>query len=694
MVAMTTPYAVPPLTPNEERLVREINATWTPERARSELVSLLQTAVEVELATIPIYLYTYYSIDRTVAKGQPGGFPSTDLARFADKAGALIMSVAVEEMLHMSLSSNIYFSLTGKPPALYLRSPAPYPSSLPGHAFLGPDGEPFEVPLAKLSVDHLWHFLEIEYPEERDAPPEDANWQTIGQIYSYIRCIIESDRIQDCDFQKGAESHQIQSTNYSPNNIDTGYPEASFDINCPTPATTEGSASEVSQFASREDSHVGPSALMPITSCEQAVQAITTICFQGEGFDHTRFDDPTDREQSHYAKFLSVQSELAGYPGADPHRIPLKIPPALRQFTPDELRAVVFDFPDNPVAAAFPEGRRDIADIASGLYQYMLIMCEAIFLQTPENQKLYFNRTLHMSMIWVLDKFIQSMRTVYLEPTGASPGQCTRLAPPFDNINLGARHQAFATLKSMCARAHARYADAPWYQQAGLDYYIDKAIPELPDVSEFFEPKPASTGCDVSQYAGVPKFPSSPPATVASGEVRHACMGLNSCRDQGRTRDNACAGQGYCSTALAYNAKDPSSPSVSDHTCHVQNDCANQGGCGLYGTAAEQLEPGHNGCQNLGSCATPINAERFASDGAMRGKSVWLRAREVFTDKVWPGLREQNPDLPEAPPPVPGSAANPDLFAYGPTIEWIQDYSDAGMTACGSSGLSGAGSCA
>ena len=73
---------------------------------------------------------------------------------------------------------------------------------------------------------------------------------------------------------------------------------------------------------------------------------------------------------------------------------------------------------------------------------------------------------------------------------------------------------------------------------------------------------------------------------------------------------------------------------------------------------------------------------------------MWLRAREVFAQQVWPKLREHDPELPEHPPRVPGTETDPDLFAYGPTIEWIRDYSHNCMTACGSSGLSGAGSCA
>src|SRR6185437_3628246 len=105
----------PPVTEAEERFISIINATWTRERALSKLKQNLQIAIEVELATLPIYLYTYYSINRT-----PDGFPKSDVARFADKAGALVLSVAVEEMLHMSLSSNILFAL-GQMPVLYLR---------------------------------------------------------------------------------------------------------------------------------------------------------------------------------------------------------------------------------------------------------------------------------------------------------------------------------------------------------------------------------------------------------------------------------------------------------------------------------------------------------------------------------------------------------------------------------------------
>ena len=195
-------------------------------------------------------------------------------------------------------------------------------------------------------------------------------------------------------------------------------------------------------------------------------------------------------------------------------------------------------------------------------------------------------------------------------------------------------------------------------------------------------------------YAGSPPFPTKV-GPQPLGMPLHACMGLNACRGADRfgTRGrpdtgepNACAGQGHCSTAT-------------DHTCHVQNDCRNQGGCGLYGTAEEMDNPGHNACQSLGSCATPINAERFSTNGPNQGKSVWARAREVFERETWPELRQEllADEAVAAGHPLPVTLGLPPApFAQtGPTYLWIsEDNSErSNMTACGASGLSGAGGC-
>lgn len=192
-------------------------------------------------------------------------------------------------------------------------------------------------------------------------------------------------------------------------------------------------------------------------------------------------------------------------------------------------------------------------------------------------------------------------------------------------------------------------------------------------------------------YSELPKWPTKI-GTQPAGADLHACLGLNACKGQDRFglegpnadgKTNDCAGQGYCST-------------TADHTCHVLNDCKDQGGCGLYGTADEMNRPASNDCANLGSCATPINAERFSTNGPNQGKSVWTRARQVFEEK-WGAKRndiaakiEAGSGLP-LPPEQLGQAPLP----FGPPYLWITDDNEnrGNMTACGASGLSGAGGC-
>ncbi len=675
---------LPHLTKHEKRLIHVFNSDpgWTRERLLQTLRQLLQVALEIELSTLPIYLYTYYSLNRTL--GSADSPPETAYSRtalFANRAGGQIMSIAVEEMLHMSLASNLLYAVGGQPEA-YLRSPSAFPTNLLAHATNGPDGKPLLIPLAKFSYEQLWRFLEIEYPEPRDAIPEDGSWQTLGQLYSYLRCIVSSDKLHDDDFRQHPAEHQIQPTNYSPNNIDTVYPDHNFN-QALAPAQANSAASHA-RFPNAADSHAGRAELIVIHSRHDALAAIATVCDQGEGLDHTRWDDPSRAELSHYYKFLSLQSQLQGYPQSD------RLPPiprphaaAAQPFSATELDAVVFNLPENPVTAEYPQDLQVVSNFCNGLYQYMLIMTETIFKVPGTEQKLYFNRAMHLSMIWMLDKLIQAMRAMVI---AQGKWQGRALAPTFENYSLGTRDQAYGNLVALGTAMAAQQPSLAWIVTTYLT--TNNVGTRLPDVSAYWR-APAPVVDATSPYANVPMFPAHPP--LPGAVEAHACMGLNSCRGQDRfgpaghpdpdcanaSVTNACAGQGYCATAV-------------DHTCHVLNSCKHQGGCGLYGTAGEQDNPGANACQSLGSCATPINAERFSSDGANAGKSVWLRARQVFLEKRWPAIaRERGLDPHQLPEPP-----HPALFANGPTFAWVSQNPDAGMTACGASGMSGANSCA
>src|SRR4051812_17467839 len=103
--------------------------TIPPAVTPANFADAMQQAIALELATIPTYLSTYYSINRAQDQdtlyqtliGQleaiPGNSTSTidtlaqelkvDILVYANQSAALIMSVAIEEMLHLALSSNV-----------------------------------------------------------------------------------------------------------------------------------------------------------------------------------------------------------------------------------------------------------------------------------------------------------------------------------------------------------------------------------------------------------------------------------------------------------------------------------------------------------------------------------------------------------------------------------------------------------
>jgi hypothetical protein len=100
--------------------------------------------------------------------------------------------------------------------------------------------------------------------------------------------------------------------------------------------------------------------------------------------------------------------------------------------------------------------------------------------------------------------------------------------------------------------------------------------------------------------------PATPPAANAVAltdaeklitDEPHTCRGLNSCKNLGRSKDNACAGQGTCA-------------SLPDSTCGGNNACKGQGGCGE--------DPGMNACKGKGGCHIPLM------------DSAWTKARKAF----------------------------------------------------------------
>jgi hypothetical protein len=411
------------------------------ESERQNLLTHLQTAVEIELSTIPIYLYTYYSINRMPSGGDdlPNG---QDIATFANKAGGVIMSVAVEEMLHMSLACNIMRALGGEP-KLYGHSPSAYPTNLPHHK------AGFSVGLTKLTESQLDLFLGIEAPEAKDAPPEGDDWDTIGQFYDYITQLIETTTTDD-DFRH--EENQLGENRgyYAPNNVDTVYPKDAWYIKQPeNPYDPAARGADQAVYPNNEDS----GDLRIVRDKASALKAIDTIKHQGEGYPEDgshKPDDPEGNEDTHWYKFNELYKKLPDFSASD-------------------LKTFIHNFPDNPTRAGYPSQFLPLVDLTNAVYSYLFLMTETSYRIKGRAQSSMFYIGMHKGMIFILDKIIGGMRYLFLNN---EQGQC--LAPTFENYEFTSLASAKQELIDLCMAVPASLQ---------LDPNILQRIQDLPDVN-------------------------------------------------------------------------------------------------------------------------------------------------------------------------------------------------------------------
>lgn len=218
---------------------------------REDLQEHLQWAIQVELSTIPTYLYAMYSIED----------------RNSDPY-KLIRSVAVEEMLHASLAANLLVAVGGEP-RFYDQGVVPsYPMDLPHH------DPPIRMNLERCSTDFIERVcLPIEHPRAVDGLPEDDNYETIGQFYLAVEEAIKGFDGEEGLFAEPRVERQMHHPGY--------YAPVEFD----------------------EDDSGG---LHQISDLEDACQTIEAVIHQGEGLRDEHWADPAHHEMTHYYKFKAI----------------------------------------------------------------------------------------------------------------------------------------------------------------------------------------------------------------------------------------------------------------------------------------------------------------------------------------------------------------------------------------------------
>lgn len=134
------------------------------------LQQLAQLALQVEFATIPVYLTGMYSL------ADVGSVPYQ-----------VLRSVVMEEMFHLNLAANLVVALGGQP--RFTGSVVPlYPGFLPG-------ANPVSTPQVGLypATAQVFNqvYAAIETPAPAGAPPQAAHYDTIGQLYEALRAAIQ-----------------------------------------------------------------------------------------------------------------------------------------------------------------------------------------------------------------------------------------------------------------------------------------------------------------------------------------------------------------------------------------------------------------------------------------------------------------------------------------------------------------------
>ena len=246
-----------PVTRDLSKGKRETILKWlgSPKRGNVKLMDFenlkqnLQTAIEVEHSTIPLYLYSLFSIK-----------PGSNV-----QAYNLIRSVLMEEMVHMALACNILNAVGGSPNLTHDKFIPIYPGPMAGG--LHPELTLRLGPLSKDILKNVFMVLEEPRRDPIEHDPEIHN-KTIGMFYHKIQLSLAKlvDEMGEANVFVGDPSLQVDGTCFPPETAST---------------------------------------VFKVTDLESANKAIDLIVREGEGSSQLNPNDG-EGELAHFYKFAEI----------------------------------------------------------------------------------------------------------------------------------------------------------------------------------------------------------------------------------------------------------------------------------------------------------------------------------------------------------------------------------------------------
>ncbi|MFG2030331.1 ferritin-like protein [Streptomyces sp. NPDC048825] len=419
------PFTIEPLVP--------VNSN-EPIQDYETLVNHLHQAAQVEMSTIPMYLYAAYSIQ---TKGHNQWLPGISAFR-------TIVAIAIEEMLHLCLVRNLLVAL-GAADRITFNDKHFIPSYPSKMLHRVPDLELHLQPCSPELMRDV--FLPLELPAEHHAPAQPDQYQTLGQFYRAIE-----DGLVRVDRAEGSRLWQ-----YAKDSTAWQYQRAYWN----------------------RDGGGEPILITDLTTAREALQIVVE---QGEGVDPAKATVPIDPvnptpgldELSHYARFLRIQQGIE--PIGNVRNVP--VDPKVRDF----------DEPAASLAQLFNAAYFYTLAMLDKLYNL-----PATFAAETANPRYHLERTFVSAMSGLLypiaDLLMQTPATK-LDPDPATVPVFA--APTFEfydfpaEIKKSGSHTMKQHLMWLCNQAIAHFPEL------GGDNSVHWLIDKMPDIDQISSQPPTS----------------------------------------------------------------------------------------------------------------------------------------------------------------------------------------------------------
>lgn len=346
---------------------------------RRDLLYLLSQASELEHSLVCQYLFTAYSLKEDPSEG----VTALQLRSITNWQNEII-GVAVQEMLHLALASNLLTAIGGAP---YLRR-ANFPQSKTYTSLS------LRFMLAPFSEETLQRYICFELPQDFQPGTGETNWNDVcSQVRASHALLAEPLLPKKLDFHSIGELYGL---------IRQGFADVEASLQA------SGQTLFIGPPAA-EATGIWPGQLTAVKDVTSAQQAIDLIVAQGEG-------TPTDQEHNHFRTFVNIMTEYQAGQQSDPNFQPAR--PVIENPLLDLQR----DQPD-----AISQGANVIADdlsrnvmeIFGATYEVMLQILDRYFAHTDEDdEQLYILKSAFLNLM----PFVLSPvgKAITLLPAGGS----------------------------------------------------------------------------------------------------------------------------------------------------------------------------------------------------------------------------------------------------------------------------------